>query len=609
MYDILTTAAIVDELTGTIAGGRIQRAGLRDRNTVVLEIYANQSRRWLVAALAGREPVCYLAAREVGVDASVVTPFSLLLRKYLRGGTLVAVDQPPLDRILRLSISKALGSQQRHTGHTDDAGMAGQHRNDEADEVWEDDREIAFTSLHIELMGRRSNIILVDDNGVILDSIKRVNPAMSRVRPILPRISYTLPPAGDRIDPRTVTATQIEQAIAECEPKQPIAAALVSAIAAMSPQIAREVVFRACGDVASRCGVVQPAACAEISAVSQQLIGLLDHSGWNPTIYSDDAGEIAAYAAVPFQSLDEQFACRSAESMSGIVETASSRDMKAGRHGARRDRLAQLVEQERARVAARLATLERQQRGLADAGRYRRWGEAIYTNLWSIEPGQYQLHTGGEVIPLDPALEPKDQAQAYFLRYRKAGRGAGQIEETIGDVTNELGYLDQLRTLVTLAESFDEIEALRKEWESSKSRPVTNEEHQGKRKPPRKALAPKPVSDQFGIRIYIGRTGPQNELITFDIAGPEDYWLHARGVPGAHVILRPSTASADVLERSLERAAGFAAYFSALRSDSAVEVDICKRRDVRKLKGAGPGLVTYRNERTVNVRPAPPEPG
>lgn len=209
------------------------------------------------------------------------------------------------------------------------------------------------------------------------------------------------------------------------------------------------------------------------------------------------------------------------------------------------------------------------------------------------------------MIPLDPALEPKDQAQAYFLRYRKAGRGVDQIEQSIAEATNQRAYLDQLATLVGLAESFDEIEALRKEWESTRWLSIPDQEKQVNRKPPRRAVVPKPVVDEFGNRIYVGRTGAQNELITFDIAGPDDYWLHARGVPGAHVVLRPSVAHAEALEQSLERAAELAAYFSASKNDTAVTVDICKRRDVRRLKGAGPGMVTYRNERTVNVRPAP----
>jgi predicted ribosome quality control (RQC) complex YloA/Tae2 family protein len=606
MYDILTTAAIVDELAVAVAGGRIQRVGLRDRNTLVLEIYAHRSRHWLVAALAGREPVCYLSAREVGIDASTVTPFSLLLRKYLRGGTLVAIDQPPLDRLLRLSISKAT----RSARHRDTFGAGEDIQEQEPDEdngeEWEDEREFAFTSLHIELMGRRSNIILVDDSGTILDSIKRVTPAMSRVRPILPHTPYSLPPSGDRIDPRAISAAQVEKILNDCDPKQPVAAALVPAIAAMSPQIGREIVFRVFGNAATRCGDRTPASSREIAVAIQWLFGVLERAGWQPSIYEDAAGETAAYSAVPFESLDAQFARRAAGTMSEVVELFSTRDISAGRHAARRDRLAALVDQELARVAARLANLQQQEQDLADADRYRRWGEAIYTNLWSIQPGQQELHAGEEAIPLDPALEPKDQAQAYFARYRKSGRGAGQIEQAIGQTRHELAYLDQLSTLIGLAETFDEIEALRREWESAHSPAGDENEPKRSRKPPRRAVAPRPVVDRFGNRIYVGRTGPQNELVTFDLAGPDDYWLHARGVPGAHVIVRPATVNPDALESSLERAAELAAYFSGSRTNSSVEVDICKRRDVRKIRGAGPGMVTYRNERTVNVRPVGP---
>jgi predicted ribosome quality control (RQC) complex YloA/Tae2 family protein len=607
MYDLLTTAAIADELSGTIAGGRIQRAGLRDRNTVVLEIYAQHARHWLVATIAGREPVCYLTGQEVGIDASVITPFSLLLRKYLRGGTLVAIEQPGLDRILRLSVSKTILGK-RHADSLDPGNAdGGPDDEDSNDETLLDDLDVVFTSLNIEVMGRRSNIILVADNGEILDSIKRVTPDMSRVRPILPHTRYTLPPPGDRLDPRTISARQIETIIAACDPDQRISGALVSSLSALSPQMGRDVVFRVMGDTEVQCKDLGPHKAEAIAEATHWLFSHLEQSEWNPVLYLDESGEIAAYSAVPLQSLDDQLTRRDAVSMSDAVQRSSAQDMQAGRHAARRDRVAQQIEQERARVAARLANLEQQERELADVERYRRWGEAIYANLWSIEPGQSELSAEGEVIPLDPALQPKEQAQAYFSRYRKAGRGAEQIEQAIGATRNELAYLDQLQTLVGLSESFDEIEALRREWLSTRA-PTDSGRHRGdKQKPPKRAVAPKPLVDQFGNRIYVGRTGPQNDLVTFDLAGPDDYWLHARGVPGAHVILRPGTVNPDALEQALGRSAQLAAYYSASRADSTVSVDICKRRDVRKIKGAGPGLVTYRNERTVNVKPAPLE--
>ena len=208
------------------------------------------------------------------------------------------------------------------------------------------------------------------------------------------------------------------------------------------------------------------------------------------------------------------------------------------------------------------------------------------------------------MILLKPDVSPKNLAQEYFSRYRKSGRGMEQIGGLINQATNQLSYLDQLVALVGFAETFDEIEALRHEWERVSASAVDAPEQPRKKKTTKKAAVPKPMIDQYGNAVYVGRSGPANEIVTFEVAGPDDYWLHARGAPGAHVILRSARSGDEALENSLEAAAELAAYFSASRNDSSVPVDICKRRDVRKLKGAGPGMVTYRNERTIRVKPS-----
>ena len=191
-YDVLTIAAVVDELSATVENGRIQRIGLIDARTIGAEIYARGRRHHLVASADDRLPRLRLAPDMPSLDTALATPFGLLLRKYLRGGIILGVDQPPLERLVRFSIAKRLGSLKTPAA-ADNARSAPEgvdpSTDAEVDELPEEAyaADLTFVSLYVELMGRHSNLILVDNDGAILDSAKRVTPAMSRVRTILPR--------------------------------------------------------------------------------------------------------------------------------------------------------------------------------------------------------------------------------------------------------------------------------------------------------------------------------------------------------------------------------------------------------------------------------------
>lgn len=248
-------------------------------------------------------------------------------------------------------------------------------------------------------------------------------------------------------------------------------------------------------------------------------------------------------------------------------------------------------------------SMRQQEAKAAASEQWRTWGELIYAYLWQIQPGDTALDAGGVLVPLDPALSAKENAQAYFERYRKAQSAGSRLPELIGQAQAAVDYLDQLLTQAGHAESYAEIETLQTEWEAYRGPPKRD----GGSGPPRKrqtpSKRPSPLLDRHGNAIYVGRSGAQNDLITFDLAGPNDTWLHARGVAGSHVIVRWHNPAGEEDEETLGLAASLAAYYSAARSSGAVEVDITRRRYVRKIKGAGPGMVTYRNERTVAARP------
>jgi predicted ribosome quality control (RQC) complex YloA/Tae2 family protein len=608
-YDVLTIAAIADELSVTIGTGRIQRVGLLDPRSIGAEIYAGRQRHYLIASADDRQPRLRLAPEMPSLDPDLITPFGLLLRKHVRGGVILGVDQPPLERLVRFSIAK----RQWPLTTSDDqaAPLDSTLADDEFDNPFsEDDVALAHVSLYVELMGRYSNLILVDDDGKIMDSVKRVTPAMSRVRPILPRLPYVPPPIPDRRDPRTITAAEAARVLSEMPPDVDLARALVSAYRGLSPIMAREIVFRLTGTTDARAGALTEADAARLARETLALLEPLRTTSWSPRIYrdrgADHAGAVIAFSPVPMAHLaaiSEEKEIASVSEAAALAECAAERP-SPGRHAQRRQRLLDAVSTAREKAERRLAALASEAARATAAEQLKTSGEMIYAYLWQIAPGQSTLVVDDFTIPLDPDLSASENAQAYFERYRKAQGAASQIPELEEESRTEIAYLDQLTTLVAQAPGFAELEALAAEWsELMTPEPATDARRRRKSAPRR----PRALVDADGNSVYVGRSGPQNDLVTFDIAGPDDTWLHARGVGGSHVVIRWQNPEVAENPRTVEAAAALAAWYSAARESGGVEVDVARRRNVRKIKGARPGMVTYRNERTIRVQPASEE--
>ncbi len=617
MYDVLTLAAIVDELNATAINARIQKVGLVNRLTFAAELYTPGQRRWLVASADGERARLHLTGTSASLDPELITPFGLLLRKYVRGSILIGVEQEPLERIVRMSIAKRLPplNASRKRGAT--AAVEVTEPDDEiaALKVDEDsvldelDRpDVTYMQLVIEVMGRHSNIMLLDNDGGIMDAVKHVTPAMSRVRPIWPKLAYTLPPAMERPDPRRLTASAVTDILDGAKPKDELARLLVTRLRAVSPQIAREAVFRATGDTAAR-GISND---LDPAAVARELRGLYEPlltSVWQPTVYRDDAAVIA-FSPFPLHSLEgssaaEAFASISEAARLGDEATAADAPVS---HFQRRERMLTTIAAARDRVDARLASLEAQEAKAIEAERLREQGELIYAWLYQIRPGDTVLEIDGQTIALDPNLSGKDNAADYFVRYRKAQGASRQLPELIEQATQQLAYLAQLATMVRQAPGFIELESLATEWDGVADQfgARASVKGRGRAMPKSSSKAdrrPKALYDPEGHAIYIGRSGRQNDAVTFDVAGADDTWLHARGVPGSHVIIKWRTPMPEEDERTVELAASLAAWYSGSRGNGLVDVDVTRRRHVRKIKGAGPGMVTYRQERTILVPP------
>jgi predicted ribosome quality control (RQC) complex YloA/Tae2 family protein len=594
LFDTLTIAAIADELTADALDGRIQRIGLADSRTLTAEVYAAGRRRTLVASASDSHARLLLTDSSPAIDAELVTPFSLLLRKHTRGGVIVGIEQPPLERLVRISIAKRQRPHNRGESDMPEEANAPEIEGEDDDEEVFGLEDASFVHLYIEIMGRHSNLILVSDDGKIMESVKRVTSSMSRVRQVLPRLPYVPPPPMNLPDPRQVVSADIERILGEASPKDDLPRTLVRSFRGISPQMAREIVFRAGGSGNTA---------AAIARETRRLLEPLLTSAWAPCVYFDESDEAVAFSPSSFAYLSAEYREERVESISQAavaVEGGEQSAGRGGRHGQRRERLATSVRAARDRTSGKLDSLHKQRAAAAEAEQWKTWGELIYAYLWAIEPGQAEFDADGVRVPLDPLLTAKENAQEYFERYRKAQSAGDQIPALIERTEGELAYFDQLLTQIAQAETYPEIEALAAESDASRS----TEGSKGSK--PRSAplpKRPKALLDGRGNAVYIGRSGAQNDEVTFEVAGPDDTWLHARGVPGSHVIVRWLGSNEEDVPETIEAAAALAAYYSSARESGHVEVDVTRRRHVKKIKGTGPGMVTYRNERTISIAP------
>lgn len=573
-FDSLTMACVADELRATLLGGRGQQVLLPDSLSVGLEIYARRQRHYLLASAHADLGCLLLTSEKLRRGVEKETGLLLLLRKYVRGATLSAIVQPPFERILHLIF---------------------------------DHPEWGSSDLVVEVMGRHSNIILVGAGNRVLDAVKRVGPQLSPSRPILPGQSYTPPPPQNKLSPSDLTEYRLQQILAAAGEEAQVWQALVQGVQGLSPLLAREIVGRALGR--PRAIVAQVERLTPLLEALGELLAPLHNGQWQPSLVLE-RGEPVAYAPYLVTHRGEPQAAPSisqaiAAYTSAIAGADPSGYAQGRPYAAAKRPVREAIARARSRLEHRREALARSLQEAAEADRWRRWGEWILAYAHTITPRQTELVAETEDgerlhIPLDPDLSAVDNAQAYFARYRKAQRAVEGGPARLEEVNLALRDLEQLETDLELAASrpeIDEIKAALVEAGHVRAKPG---------KAARTARSqPLSLTSPDGFAILVGRHSRQNDEVTFRRAGGDDWWFHARGVPGAHVIVR--AAGQALPDKTIRRAAELAAHFSALRAEPDVLVDYTQRRHVRRIPGAAPGLVTYAQELTIRVTPRGPD--
>lgn len=613
-FDSLTIAAVADELRETILGGRIQRVLQTGPLSIGLEIYNRGQRHQLLASAHPQFARVHLVRARLTRGVEQDTPLLLLMRKYLLGGRVVAVEQPALERILLLSIAKREETRNRAAPTTDDRPPTSDgpaedlpdeydlEAGDDADDSEFQDAESAVgrrssvvnplrCELIIEPMDRRANIILVDDDNLILDSVKRVTPRMSH-RVVMPRQVYELPPPQEKRDPARATSEGLAS-MAELFAGD-LGKAIVASYRGVSPQVAREAIFRALGRPRARLDEDLP--WFSLAARLRELFS----APWEPCLAAGPDGP-AAYAPYRLSHLPD---VADQPSISAALEAFYAAREELTGHTQRRDALAQQLRAARERLARQRDQIDAELRKAGELEALRWEGEMIFAFMHGLRPGQAELQVEGRTIALDPRRSPVEQAQERFKAYDKAKSALAGLPERLAAVAARIAGAEELAALLMRSDDYDQIEQIALEAEDLGYLREHPDPTTARRRRRAGKARPLQLVSSEGFGIAVGRSARQNEEVTFRIGRPDDIWLHARNIHGAHVIVR--VGGREVPDQTLAEAAGLAAYFSQAGDEPAVEVDLCRRALVRKVAGGPPGLVTYRAERTIRAAPRRP---
>ena len=563
-FDAWATAAMADELRATCLGGRVQEVVQVDEYTFALEVYAQRTRHHIILSAHPQWARVHRVSKKPRRGLMTPTPLLLLLRKWVRGARLDEVRHIPFERVLHLTF---------------------------------DHPEVGPSHLVAELMGRRANLLLLDDGRRILQAVKVVGPDRNPVRTTRPGAPYVPPPPQEKTPPLQVTAKALRQWLAEAKSFQPVWRVLVNRIAGVSPLLAREITHRALGDPFALVDDLPPQGEERLHRVLAHFLHMLATSDWEPTIVR--AGErVLAFAPYPLTHLGTP---ERVDSLSRGIELWLESEGQADPYAGQRERVRALLREAKKRVQARIDALEREWEEAQHAEQWKRMADWLLTYASQVPPGAEEItletDTGPLTVPLDPHLTAVENAQRYYRRYQKARRALKEVPSRLEDARSQWAFLEQLETDLELARDASEIG----EVEEALIRG-------GFVKPRKKRVPPPPArpltfTTPEGYTVLVGRSARLNDEITFRRAAPDDLWFHARNVPGAHVVLR--TGGRPVSEETIRRVAGVAAYYSAARHNATVDVQMARVRDVRRHPSGRPGQVLLRRETVLRVPPAP----
>ena len=569
-FDGFMVCAICKELSEKLTGGRLAKIIQPEADALLLTI-KNQSETFRLTISASPSlPLIYLTDENKPAPAAAPN-FCMLLRKHIGGGKILSITQPGLERILSIEI---------------------EHRNELGD--------LVTRFLRIELMGKYSNIIFTDQDDLIIDSIRRVPFHVSSVREVLPGRTWFIPDTQKKLNP--LAASEEELSAAVFSKPAPLAKAIYTSLTGFSPQSAEEVCFRASIDGGAATESLTPA--ERIHLIHTLRLFLEDAAAgtFSPGIYY--TGNVPQTYA-PFELRHRAEENRTEfSSASALLVTYYAEKEKQTRIRQKSTDLRHIVTTLLERASKKLSLQEKQMQDTEKRETFRIYGELLNTYGYTAEEGARSLealnyYTGETInIPLDPRLPATENAKHYFARYTKLKRTAADLENRLVQTREEVAHLESIRMSLDLAETEADLLQIREELETYG---YVRRKHTGKQK---KKTAAAPVlhyRTKTGFDIYVGKNNYQNEQVSFQLASGNDWWFHAKNMPGSHVIVK--SGGRELPDSVFEDAGRLAAWYSKGRQAPKVEIDYTERKNLRKPGGAKPGFVVYYTNYSLMAAP------
>ena len=565
--DAICLQAVVEELRPQLLGLRVDKVQQPARDQVVLLF---RGKRLLLNAGAGAPR---LQLTEILRDNPAVPPmFCMLLRNHLSGARVAGLTQPPLERLVKIEFDAS-----------DELGRAGRR------------------TLVLEAMGRRSNLILLDGEDRVIDSLRRVDADMSAARQVLPGLFYQPPASTGRLPFLEETEAGFAARFAAAAAEKTLDAFLLDQYFGLSPLMARELAFQAAGDTDTR--LFQLSGPDPLWRALEDFSSRVRENRFTPVCLTRE-GKPLDFACVPVGQYGGAAECVAYASFSALLDAFYEAREKQERARQRGADLLRAATTARDRLRRKLALQEKEYAATQDRDKLRVQGDLITANLYRMERGQARLEcenyyedNAPTSIPLDPLLTPQQNAAKYYKRYAKAKTAEKYLREQMDLARRDLEYLESVLAELAQAETEADYLDIRAELREAG---FLKKQGKGKKDKSRPA-APLEFRTSSGLRVLVGRNNRQNDKLTMKDADRRDLWLHTQKIHGSHVILH--CAGQAPSEEDIAEAAMLAAWFSQARESGNVPVDYTEVRNVKKPAGARPGMVIYTTCRTVHVTP------
>ena len=569
-FDGFTTAALVSELNNKLLDGRISKIAQPEPDELLLTIKSASGNYRLLLCANASLPLVYLT--EQNKPSPLTAPgFCMLLRKHIGGGHIISVEQPSLERIIVFTIE-----------HRDEMG------------------DLCRKKLIAEIMGKHSNIIFCDDKDMILDSIKHVSGLVSSVREVLPGRHYYITNTQDKCDPHTISFPDFCSVIRK---PMPLSRAIYTSLTGFSPVMAEELCHRSRLDGGLSAESADELSLSILYEHFTRLMNIAERGDYHPVMYFDNTDAPKEFSPIPLE-IYAGSAQKPFSSISFLLEDFYARKAAVSRIRQKSSDLRKVVSTLVERTARKCDLQQKQMKDTEKKDLYRLRGELLNTYGYTADPGAESLvcvnyYSNEEItIPLDPTLSAIDNAKKYFDRYAKLKRTEEALKEQLLETRETLDHLESISVSLDAARTEDDLKQIRSELAEYDF--IRKKAELGKR---RDKIVSRPLHyvSCDGFDIYVGKNNYQNEEISFRIADGNDWWFHAKGIPGSHVVIK--NGGAEMSDEAFEECGRLAAYYSKGRNAPKVEVDYTLKRNLKKPSGARCGYVIYYTNYSLVAEP------